>query len=284
MSLLPPFGPSLLFCPGDRPDRFDKAASAADIAVLDLEDGVSPDRKDMARHEVVRYLRQADKQPMVRINHPATQRGIDDAAAVVDAGARILLLPKTGSLAEIRQVGNLRPDAQLFLVPTIESACGALAMDEILSSPDVAAVSWGPYDLAAELGIEAIRNADGGFASPIAHIRDRLIWVAAANDKNVLDTVTTEFSAESLLAADLRTAVSLGMIGKFAIHPRQIDMIRKAFMPSADKLDRYRRIVASDSGGAFGFEGEMVDAPIVKRARRYLMLADRYGDIFHSGV
>ena len=172
----------------------------------------------------------------------------------------------------------------LIHMPTIESARGVLAMEEILSSTDVAAISWGPYDLAADLGIEAVRNADGSFASPIAHIRDRMIWLAAARDKSVFDTVTTEFGLEALLAADLNAAASLGMVGKFSIHPRQIELIRKAFMPSAEKLDRYRRMIAADSGGVFGFEGEMVDGPIIKRARRYLMLAERYNAMPRSGA
>ncbi|GGC78007.1 HpcH/HpaI aldolase/citrate lyase family protein [Chelatococcus reniformis] len=277
-------GPALLFCPGDRPERFAKAAATADQAVLDLEDGVLPDGKDAARAAVVAYLAEAGARAIVRINHPATPRGRADAAAIVAAGGRTLLLPKTQSRMEVDDILALRAGAdRLRVVVTVETALGVRALPEILGQPGVTAVSWGPYDLAADMGLRSARDGAGQLLSPLAHARDQILLAAAAARTTVLDTVTAELRDPAILARDAEVAALFGMRGKFAIHPAQVDVIRRAFRPSAAEVERCRRLLAAvPAHGAFLFEGDMIDEPMLRRARRTLALAERADATAHA--
>ncbi len=270
-------GPALLFCPGDRPDRFGKAVEAADAAVLDLEDGVGESRKAEALSAVTAFLAHTRERVIVRINPPLSERGRADLAAVLAAGASTLLLPKTESVAELDAVLAAAPaDRPVSVIPSVESVKGALALESCLDRPGILGLGWGPYDLAADLGLLAVREESGAFLSPIRHLRDRMLCVAAAAGVAVYDSVTTEYRDATLLERDLHEAVALGMVGKFAVHPRQAGAIRSAFRPDPAEVERCRRMLAADlDGGAFAFEGEMVDGPILRRARQVVAAAER---------
>ncbi len=260
-------GPALLFCPGDRPERFSKAADAADLAVLDLEDGVSAPNKVAARDAVCAFVAKGGR-VAVRPNLPTTERGRADIVALAHAGAHILLLPKTESVDEIAEVAKLTDAA---LIASIETARGALALDAICAHPAVAAVSWGPYDLAADVGALAVRDAAGALLSPFAHVRDRLLLVAAAMGKIAVDTVTAELREPEVIRADAAAGAMLGFRAKFAIHPSQVAPIRLAYAPPADAVARAGRMLdQAGQGGAVLFEGEMVDEPMLRRARAIL--------------
>lgn len=277
VSKAPALGPALLFCPGDRPDRFEKALAAADAAVLDLEDGVGVGSKDKALSAVTEFLRHRPERVLVRVNPPLTQRGEIDVAAVVAAGAKTLLLPKTESAEEIDAVLAALPQGrEISILPSVENAKGALALDSFIDKPRVIGLGWGPYDIAADLGLLAVRDEAGAFLGPIRHLRDRMLCIAAIAGVAVYDSVTTEYGNAGLLDRDLQEAVELGMIGKFSIHPTQTAAIREAFVPKAEEVERCRRMLAADAdGGAFAFEGEMVDGPILRRARRVVAASER---------
>jgi citrate lyase subunit beta/citryl-CoA lyase len=272
-------GPSLLFCPGDRPERFSKATAVADTAVLDLEDGVASTAKDGARDNVCSFLKERGlKTVVVRINHPKTQRGRDDASSVLAAGCDLLLLPKTETVAEVDAVVSSAKGVGPRLIVTVETARGLLALGEILAHPSVAAVAWGPYDLGADLGARTIRGADGAYLSPFSQARNVILFHAAAAQVIALDTVTTELSNDAaMLVRDAENAAQLGFAGKFAIHPSQIETIRRAFAPSQAEVDRARRLISAAEGrGAMSFEGDMIDEPMVRRARRIVEAFRRY--------
>ncbi len=262
-------GPALLFCPGDRPERFDKAVAAADMAVLDLEDGVAAPRRDEARMAVCDFLSRGGR-AAVRPNLPTSERGRADIVALAAAGARLLLLPKTETAQEIATVAALTDAA---LIASVETARGALALEEICAHPAVAAVSWGPYDLAADMGARAVRDGQGVLLSPFAHIRDRLLIAAAAHGKAAIDTVTAELRDPAVIAADAASGAMLGFRAKFAIHPAQVAPIRAAYAPPAEDVARAERMLEqAGQGGAVLFEGEMVDEPMLRRARRLVAM------------
>jgi len=172
-------GPALLFCPGERPERFEKAANAADMAVLDLEDGTAAANKEAARAHVRNFVSRTSRDVLVRINHPTSHVGLADIEALRSTSLRRLLLSKTESPEEIATVlsawgGDLR------LIVTIETATGLTALPFILSHPCVEGVSWGPYDLAADIGARSVRDASGQLRSPFRYARDRLLIEAAA--------------------------------------------------------------------------------------------------------
>lgn len=271
------FGPSILFCPGDRPDRFAKAAAAADIAVLDLEDAVAADAKASARDAVCAYLRDVSTDVLIRINDPATGTGQADAAAILAAGARAVVIGKTETVAQIDAVAGTGATPPAIIV-TIESARGLLALPELLSHEAVAGVSWGPYDLAADMGMRAVRDDAGALLPILLQARNTMLIHAAAARVPAYDTVTAELSdGGTMLERDTREAATLGCVGKFMIHPSQTATVRAAFMPSDVDVDRSRRLLAAvGDRGAFLFEGDMVDEPMMRRARTILAMADRY--------
>lgn len=266
-------GPSLLFCPGDRPERFERAAMAADNAILDLEDGTAAANKDRARDDVCAYISRAATPPIVRINLPGTERGVADAKAVLAAGARALIVPKTESGADIAAVASCGPAA---LIAIVETAKGVEAAAEILAHPALAGISWGPYDLSADMGMRRVRDGRGDLLPALALARDRLLIAAAAARKIAIDTVTAEIKDLDLLAREANAAADAGFRAKLCIHPTQIPVIRAAFRPSEAEVDRARRILAEVKGrGAFTFEGELIDEPILRRARHLIRLAEK---------
>lgn len=270
-SILDAAGWALLFCPGDRPQRFDRAAEVADIAVLDLEDGVAPDGKDAAREAVLAHLARSAA-VAVRVNHPATGRGAADIRAVAAAGATLLLLPKIETVAELDAAAGAAPGCEL--IATIETARGVLAVEAVARHPAVAALSWGPYDLAADMGMRAVRDAAGQLLPPLLHARNRLLLAAAAARRTALDTVTAELRDPAAIVRDAQEGAMLGFRGKFAVHPTQVEPIRAAYRPTGAEAERARRLLESvDGRGVFVFEGEMVDEPMLRRARSIVAAA-----------
>mgnify|MGYP001331300507 CR=1 FL=1 len=266
-------GPALLFCPGDRPERFQKAVDASDHAVLDLEDGAAPANRDMARDAVAAYLRTAARPAIVRINLPESARGQADAKAVLAAGAKVIMLPKTESAAEVEAIAAL---GDAILIAIIESARGVAAMREIVAHPAVAGVTWGPYDLSADMGMRKVRDGDGRMLAPLALARDQMLLAAAAARKVAIDTVTVEVSNPELQIREAREAAALGFGAKMCIHPTQVKIIRDGFRPTEAEIAHARKLIAAGEAagnGALLFEGEMVDEPILKRARRVLAAA-----------
>ncbi|MEU6713487.1 CoA ester lyase [Nonomuraea sp. NPDC046802] len=264
-----------LYVPGDRAERFAKAAaSGADVVIIDLEDAVAPARKDEARANAVAYLRERSEGggPVhVRINDLATARGRDDLAAVgqLADGVRV---PKVESAEVLDAIAGAPAYALL------ESAAGLVNARAIAAHPSVAGIALGEQDLAAELSISD-ENA-------MNHLRlQAVIAAAAAGLPPVPMSVYPNVQDEAGLLASSRAGRALGLFGRTAIHPRQIPVIRRAFRPTEEEAARAAEIVeaaqvAEQAGlGAVALpDGRFVDAPIVARARRTVALAQRLAD------
>jgi citrate lyase subunit beta/citryl-CoA lyase len=263
-----------LYVPGDRPERFAKAAaSGADVVIIDLEDAVAPARKDEARAHAAAYLRDrpAGGPPVhVRVNDLGTQRGLDD----LDALGRLadaVRVPKVASPATLDLLERLGVRAY----PLLESAAGILEAPAIAAHPSVDGIALGEQDLAAEL------NITGGPA--LDHLRLRAVLAAAAAGlPPVPMSVFPSVRDDEGLAASCAAGRELGMFGRAAIHPRQIPVIRAAFRPSAEETARaaeiVRAAVASGGGATTLQDGGFVDAPVLARARRTLALAAQLSD------
>lgn len=285
MMALQDLGPALLFCPGDRPERFEKAAAGADHAILDLEDGTAPANRDQARANVVAFLGRLSAAPahadviappvIVRINLAGSERGKADAAALHAVRAPILMLPKVESARDIDAIATM---GDAVLIATIESARGAEAIGEILAHPRIAAATWGPYDLAADMGLRKVRDAENRLLPPLEMVRDRLLLAAVAARKPAIDTVTAEVANEAVIAREAQLAADLGFAAKMCIHPSQVSFVRAAYAPSESDIERAKRLLAAGAAagnGALLYEGEMVDEPMLQRARRILQTAAR---------
>ena len=273
---------SLLFVPAVRPDRFPKAlATGADAVCIDLEDGVAPDAKETARAAALDLL--AGRGPSaaevsLRINDAKTALGRTDLAELVESGARpdALMLPKVAGAEEIRAVETAlaRSAGALPLIVQIETAAGLLAADEIAAaSPNVSAVFFGAIDLSADLGCAVEWEA-------LLYARSRVVLAAGAAGVSALDSPFMDVPALDALAEETGRVRRLGFTGKAAIHPTQVPVIQAAFAPGAAETAWARKIVAAyerQQGGVLLVDGQLIELPVVRSARRTLRIAERLG-------
>lgn len=262
MSWTPP-GPTWLFCPADRPERFAKAAAAADVVILDLEDAVALDAKPAARRALIDTPLDPNS-TVVRVNSAATDEFALDLAAVERTEYRRIMLPKCESAA---QVESLAPREVVVL---IESPLGALTIDESIGADNAIGAMWGAEDLVAGLGGNASRGVDGLYRTVPAHVRSTVLLTTKARGRFALDSVYVDIPDLDGLRAETDDAVAVGFDGKVAIHPTQAAVIRAAYAPTPAELDWARRVLAAvaDNRGVFSFEGKMVDAPVLRHAER----------------
>jgi len=273
---------SLLFVPGDRPDRMEKAlASGADALILDLEDAVVPERKAMAREAVAAFLGRTERPlPLfVRINPLEGGLADDDLAAVVAARPDGIVLPKAAgasSLADLDRWLTALGDRDAAILPiATETPAAIFALGGYGGvTPRLAGLTWGAEDLSAAIGAATAREADGRFTPPYELARSLALFGAHAAGVAAIETVFPAYSDLTGLAAYAARGARDGFSGMMAIHPDQVPVINAAFTPSAEALDRARRIVAlfkaNPGAGALSLDGTMVDAPHLKLARRLL--------------
>ncbi|MBB3936913.1 HpcH/HpaI aldolase/citrate lyase family protein [Aureimonas phyllosphaerae] len=277
---------SLLFVPGDRPERFAKAeASGADALILDLEDAVAQSAKDAARRAVAERLRSPRGRPrlFVRVNPLGTPLFDADIAALASLAPDAVVLPKAEGgrsvlacaerLAEHRIVAPILPIA----TETPAAIFGLGSYGEVRDR--LAGLTWGAEDLPAAIGASTSREADGRFTPPYEIARSLTLFAAHAAGTAAIETVYPAFKDEAGLDAFARRAARDGFTGMMAIHPAQVPVINAAFTPSADAVAAARRIVeafaAAPDAGALQVDGRMVDAPHLAQARKLL---DRAGD------
>lgn len=266
----PPLAP--LFVPGDRPERFAKAAaSGADAVILDLEDAVVPAARAMARDAVADHG--IDGVPViVRINATSTADFQADLAALRDARFDALMLAKAEAAIDIRLVNYLL-GRQVPVIALVETAGAFNDLAGLLREPGVVQAAFGSLDLALDLGCQSGWSALAFFRSALV-LQSRLAGLAPP-----LDGVTTSFDDPAMVHQDALTASGLGFGGKLAIHPRQVAPIREAFLPDSKSVDWAQAVLAAaQSGAAVQLDGAMVDRPLIERARRILSRSSVTGE------
>lgn len=264
------WGPAVLFCPGDRPDRIIKAAGHADVVVIDLEDAVGHHRREIAREYTLAALADLDPdRTIVRVNAPGTADLERDLRALSGCGIHTCMLPK----AETR--GQLDELAEWNVIALCETALGVVAAREIATATNCAGLMWGSEDLAAELGGGPSRP-DDRLSSIMTKARLDVLIAAKAAGVAAVDTVFTKFRDASGLHAEAFDAAQCGFDAKACIHPAQVEVVRGAFAPSEDEVARARATLAAGrvrSGGAFELDGAMIDQPVLRQARRVIARA-----------
>jgi citrate lyase subunit beta/citryl-CoA lyase len=279
---------SLLFVPGDRPDRMEKALGAgADALILDLEDAVIPDRKNEARQAVAAFLERPRAMPIfVRINPLTTDLADQDLAAVASRRPEGIVLPKAEGGASVielnRRLAALRNmDARILPIAT-ETPAGIFALGTFGDAGKrLCGLTWGAEDLPAAIGAATSREADGRYTPPYEVVRTLALFGAHAAGVPALETVYPALDDKAGLAAYAARGRRDGFSGMLALHPAQIPVINAAFTPSGEELDWARRVVAAfksgDGGGALRLDGRMIDAPHLKLAQRLLGSAGEDG-------
>lgn len=257
---------TLLFVPGDRPERFAKAAAAgADVVVIDLEDAVSPAAKDEARTAALDWLSAAEA--AIRINATGTPWHDADVAALAASGRpRLVVVPKADRVALAAVTAALADGTELIAL--VETAAGVLDAAAIATTSGVVRLAIGTYDLAAELGV------DPDDAMAMAAARGALVLASAgAGLPAPIDGVTGNVRDPDRLEADVTAARRLGFGGKLCIHPAQVAPTADGFAPGPDEIEWARRVAdaaEASTGGVCTVDGRMVDGPVVARARRIL--------------
>ena len=279
---------SLLFVPGDRPERFAKAAaSGADAIILDLEDSVSLANKDAARHAIADYLAGArEVVTLVRVNPLDGHMTAADVAAIIAARPDAIMLPKAEGAPSIAQLDLIlrsegAADASLppILPIATETAAAIFTLGSYRETKDrLLGLTWGAEDLPAAIGATASRETDGSYTAPYDVARALTLFAAHAAGVAAIDTVFPAIKDEAGLAAYAARARRDGFTGMMAIHPSQVGPINAAFTPSSDEVSRAQAIVdafaASPGVGGLQVDGKMVDAPHLKQAKHILSLAD----------
>ncbi len=285
---------SFLFVPADSEKKLEKAAaSGADAMIIDLEDSVAPRARPRAR-DVARAFLEGQHAPAlwVRINPLDTEDAREDLARLMPmAPAGIVLSKPRGPrdtlqlsqmLDALEQENNLPPGQTRILPIATERPAALLSLEGYAQPmPRLAGLTWGAEDLSAALGASAVRDEQGRWLPTFELARSLCLVAAAAAEVPAIDTVFTDFRNTAGLEASAERARRDGFCGMLAIHPSQVEAINRAFVPSADEIERARRIVAlfeaNPDAGALGINGEMIDRPHWLQARRVIELAERVG-------
>jgi len=291
----PQAGPmrSLLFVPGDSEKKIAKAMGiAADVLIFDLEDAVVSERKATARNLVREILaaRSGDQrqQLWVRINPLDQPDAGADLGAVMPLRPDGIVLPKTRSPADVEVLGrrigtyeaehDFRVGSTRILPVATETPQSLFSLGEYASCAQrLAGITWGAEDLAAAVGATANREADGRWTAPYQMVRSLCLFAAHAAGVEAIDTLWANFRDPQGLEKSCVEARRDGFGGKLAIHPDQVEVINRCFTPSAEEIERARRIVelfdANPGAGTLALDGHMLDLPHLRQARRILAMA-----------
>lgn len=271
---------SLLFVPGDRPDRFQKALdSSADALILDLEDAVADARKHDARAKVSDFLSGYKGKTIIFVRINALGSGHTQADLAASRGAAGIVLPKAeggGSLAELDRLLVGEPAAILPIATETPKAIFALGTYGGVTER-LAGLTWGAEDLPAAIGATSSRHEDGSYTAPYETVRALALFGSHAAGVPAIETVYPDLRNSNGLKTYLGRAVRDGFSGMLAIHPSQIAAINEAFTPTTAAIAAARSLIAAfeaaGNAGVIQFQGMMVDAPHLKQARRLLIAA-----------
>ena len=274
---------SFIFVPGLRPDMYPKAlSSGADIVCVELEDGIAPGDKAEARRIALALFEQpqADDgvERIVRINSMRERFGIEDVLAVltIDTPPPALMMPKVRTPDEVVMLDRLLDEAghSTRLHVIIETNAGLEAAFDIAECSDrIDAMFFGGVDMAAEL---RCRNA----WEPLLFARSRVVHAAASAGLDVIDVPYLDLDDPEGMRADAVRARDLGFAGKGSIHPKQIATLNEVFTPTADQVDRARRVIAEFEAAGTGLlviDGKLIEKPVLRDMHRIVAIADRMG-------
>ncbi|MFE3205786.1 HpcH/HpaI aldolase/citrate lyase family protein [Embleya sp. NPDC059237] len=269
-------GTTWLITPATEPDRFHTAVrSGADVALLDLEDSVPAHAKDTARTSALHFLTTTAANPGgsspptlgLRLNATSTIHGLKDLVAVAESGhtPAVLLVPKVESPHDIELVAHLvhARDSRPVVWALIETPRAIQRLPEILRARPLAGVVFGAADYAAAVGCARDRRA-------LLYPRSALAAGAAAAGIPAIDSPCFDLRDLEALRLEAHESKVLGFVGKGAVHPAQLGVIRDTFTPTGHELDAARALVAAadrDDGSITTVDGHMVGPPLIAAAR-----------------
>ena len=271
---------SALYLPGSNARALEKAKSLpCDVLLLDCEDAVAPENKELARDQIAGALRAGGygrRELVVRTNSLDTPWGVADLRAAAAAGADAVLLPKVEDVSMVQRAFAALEGAPTAIWVMIETPLGVLRAESLAASPLVGCLVAGTNDLAADL------RCDGAWAERAALLPSlaQMVLAARAHGKVALDGVHIDLADDAGLAASCDQGRRLGFDGKSLIHPKTIAAANAAFTPSADEVARARAVIAAfDAAAAAGsalavLDGKLVEELHVRASRRLIAVAE----------
>lgn len=283
---------SFLFVPGDSLRKFESAKkTAADALILDLEDSIASDQKVVARGITRGMLdaRHPDQKMYIRVNALDTGMTLGDLAAVMPGRPDGIVLPKCEGAADVNRLAlyldafeaasNLEQGSTRIVPVATETARAVLKLFDFEgASPRLWGLMWGAEDLAASLGASGNRTASG-FRRPFLLARDLCLISAAAAGVVAIDTIATDIDDLIALKQESIAARQDGFLAKVVIHPKHVDVVNAAFMPTDEEIAWSRKVVkAFDENpdtGVVRLDGQMLDRPHLRAALKILAQAKR---------
>ena len=278
---------SMLFIPGNSPSMLMNAAVfGSDSIIFDLEDAVSEKQKDAARILVRNTLSAFDfsgYEICIRINSISSPFWRDDLNEILKYRLDSIVLPKAESAEDIKTLSsaldemekNYSIENRINIIPILESALGIENSFQIASSDKrVDALFLGAEDLTADINARRTKKGDEIFYS-----RSRVVIAAKASSVDAIDTPFTDTNDIEALEKDTLYAKDLGFSGKAVISPRHIETVNSTFLPSEEEIEYAKEVLEAIAEGerlgkgAVSLNGEMIDAPVVNRAKRIIQLA-----------
>ena len=270
-------GPTLLFCPADRPERYQKAAERSDAVIVDLEDAVAPADKQRARGAILAQLGATGDVPelnpsstIIRINPFGTEEFEKDLHCLKHTPYRHVMLAKAESADQLKELEGYS------VIALCETALGILNAAEIAAEPNVVGLMWGAEDLIASLGGTSSRTDDGAYRAVALHARSTVLLAARAFGKEAVDSVYVNIPDLEGLAVEARDAVASGFSSKACIHPNQVAVVRGAYAPSESEVAAATQLLAAAAAagsGVFQHQGKMIDGPLLRHAESTLRRA-----------
>ena len=262
-----------LFVPGNRPDRFEKARqSGADAVILDLEDAVQNTQKELAREAVAAWL-SPERPVYVRINGTNTPWFERDLEVVCLPGVLGVVLPKAELPEQVAGVGS-RLTGEARVLPLLETALGVWNALALAQAPRVERLAFGSVDFQLDTSIT-------GEQEELLYARSRLVLASRiAGLLPPIDGVTMALNDQARLRDDVARARRLGFGGKLCIHPEQVETINQGFAPTEDERAWARQVLEAaraTGAGAFRLDGELIDRPVIERARSILAQVESPG-------
>ncbi len=264
---------SMLFVPGNKPERFAKAlASGADSVCIDLEDAVPAEMKLASRKSAIEAVG-LDARVAIRVNALSTRDGFADLLALANTDRRpsLVYLPMVEDEAEVRIAASVLADPSVSFVPLIETVRGLTNAAAIAANPNVAMLMFGGADFSAQLGVDLSWE-------PLVVARSQLVMACAQVGKGAIDVPWIHFEDMAGLTEETRKAKALGFVAKGAIHPAQIAPIHDVYRPTPEQIEEAKeaeKVFREAGGAAVRFRGRMLDTPVMNRYRQILAIGDR---------
>ena len=255
---------SLLFVPGNRPERFEKAlACGADLAVIDLEDAVGPADKDGARDVAIAAL--GDPRLGIRINGLRTKQGLADLLALAATNVPYIMIPMVEAPAEI-EIAHAILGPDIGLLPLIETVKGLNAAHGIAAAPGICGVMLGGADFAGELGVAMSWDA-------LLSARSTIVMACAAARVPSVDAPWLDLDNLDGLVTEVACVKAMGFTAKSVVHPKHIAIVHQVMRPTAAEIAEAHDAEAAYAAAgesAVRFNGKMLEAPVMARYRRIL--------------